>query len=199
LGGLLFGAILGISACASPAATPAQPATSATAAPAAKPTSVAPASAASSPATQASPVAAASPAAVASPAAASPADQAIAKLNLNTATAEQFRTIPGVGDRMVREFDEYRPYTSIQQFRREIGKYVSQEQVAAYEQYVYVPVDPNNADAETLRQLPGVDASIAAQLIAGRPYASTEAFLARLGQLVSADLALAARALLATS
>ena len=47
---------------------------------------------------------------------------------------------------------EYRPYVSIRHFRREIGKYVSDEQVAAYEQYVYVPVDPNSADAETLMQ-----------------------------------------------
>jgi DNA uptake protein ComE-like DNA-binding protein len=124
---------------------------------------------------------------------------ATAKLNLNTATREQFLTVPGVGDRMVREFLEYRPYRSIQQFRREIGKYVSQEQVAAYEQYVYVPVDPNAADAETLRQLPGIDAAAAAQLVAGRPYASTEAFLARLGQYVAPEQTAAARAYLATA
>ena len=124
---------------------------------------------------------------------------ATTRLNLNTATREQFLTIPGVGDRMVREFLEYRPYRSIQQFRREIGKYVSQEQVAAYEQYVFVPVDPNGADTDTLRQLPGVDAAIAAQLIAGRPYASADAFLTRLGQYLSADQVAAARLYLATA
>jgi len=46
------------------------------------------------------------------------------KLNINTATGEAFRTIPDVGDRMVHEFEEYRPYVSVQQFRKEIGKYV---------------------------------------------------------------------------
>ena len=30
--------------------------------------------------------------------------------------------IPGAGDRMTREFEEYRPYTSIGQFRGEIGE-----------------------------------------------------------------------------
>jgi DNA uptake protein ComE-like DNA-binding protein len=129
-----------------------------------------------------------------------PAEAQVAtKLNLNTATRDQFLTVPNVGDRMVREFMEYRPYRSIQQFRREIGKYVSQDQVAAYEQYVYVPVDPNQADAETLRQLPGVDAAVASQLAAARPYASVEAFLAALGQRVSAGQAAAARSYLATS
>ena len=130
---------------------------------------------------------------------AAPAAAAPTKLNLNTATREQFLTVPGVGDRMVREFEEYRPYTSVAQFRREIGKYVAQEQVNAYLQYVFVPVDPNRADAETLQQLPGVDASDAAQIIAARPYASAEAFMTTLGQYVSADQAPAARAYLVTS
>ena len=57
------------------------------------------------------------------------------RLNLNTASRDDFLTVPEVGNRMVREFMEYRPYVSIRQFRREIGKYVSDEQVAAYEQY----------------------------------------------------------------
>jgi DNA uptake protein ComE-like DNA-binding protein len=109
-----------------------------------------------------------------------------AKLNLNTATQADFLTLPNVGDRMVREFMEYRPYTSIVQFRREIGKYVDDAQVAAYEQYVFVPVDVNQADVETLKQLPGVDDTLAAELVAGRPYASNDAFLTQLAAYISA-------------
>ena len=118
----------------------------------------------------------------------------VTKLNLNTATEEQLlNTIPGFSSRMVREFFEYRPYISIEQFRKEIGKYVSAEQVAAYEQYVYVPIDVDHADAATLQQLPGVDATIAEQLIAGRPYGSNQTFLTRLASLVpAADLQQAA-------
>jgi DNA uptake protein ComE-like DNA-binding protein len=115
------------------------------------------------------------------------------KLNLNTATDADFLgAIPNLGDRMVDEFVEYRPYVSITQFREEIGEYVSADQVAMYEQYVYVPIDVDQADAETLQQLPGVDATIADALIAGRPYGSNDAFLAKLAENVSdADLALA--------
>jgi DNA uptake protein ComE-like DNA-binding protein len=102
---------------------------------------------------------------------------AVVKLNLNTATSEEFLTVPDVGDRMVHEFEEYRPYVSIQQFRQEIGKYVDEEQVAAYEEYVFVPVVPNTSDAETLQQLPGVTPEIAEELIAARPYDSNAAFL----------------------
>lgn len=112
-----------------------------------------------------------------------------AKVNLNTATADEILAIPNTGNRMVREFEEYRPYTSILQFRREIGKYVDDAQVAEYEKYVYVPISPNNADAATLQQLPGVDATIAEQLIAARPFAAKADFIAKLGELISPDQA----------
>jgi hypothetical protein len=57
-------------------------------------------------------------------------------VNLNTGTDAEILTIPGVGQRMLREFKEYRPYKSMDQFRREIGKYVSRQEVARLERYV---------------------------------------------------------------
>jgi DNA uptake protein ComE-like DNA-binding protein len=57
-------------------------------------------------------------------------------VNLNTATDAEILTIPGLGQRMLHEFKEYRPYKSIEQFRREIGKYVSKEEVSRLERYV---------------------------------------------------------------
>ena len=126
-------------------------------------------------------------------------DNAVAwpKFNLNAATTEQLQAIPGAGDRMTREFEEYRPYTSIGQFRGELGKYVSPEEVAAFEAYLFVPVDPDQADADTLQQLPGVTADVANTLIAGRPYGSAQAFLDALGNLAPAELATAAGTFLA--
>ncbi|MEZ4713814.1 MAG: hypothetical protein R3A44_41885 [Caldilineaceae bacterium] len=124
---------------------------------------------------------------------------AMTKLNLNTVTGDELlNTIPGFGNRMVREFQEYRPYISIQQFRREIGKYVDEAQVADYEQYVYVPVDVNESDAETLKQLPGVDDAIAEALMAARPYDSNDAFLSKLAESVAAEDAAAASGYLVT-
>jgi len=110
------------------------------------------------------------------------------RLNLNTVTGDELlATIPGFGSRMVREFQEYRPYISIQQFRKEIGKYVDDAQVAEYEKYVYVPIAINDSDSATLQQIPGLDAAEAETLIAGRPYASSNAFLTKLSGFVSAD------------
>jgi DNA uptake protein ComE-like DNA-binding protein len=110
------------------------------------------------------------------------------KLNLNTLSGDDLLTaIPDFTDRMVREFQEYRPYVSIREFRQEIAKYVDQEQVTIWEAYVFVPVDVNNADAETLMQIPGVDQGLADALIASRPYTDNEAFLITLGESVSTD------------
>jgi len=110
------------------------------------------------------------------------------KINLNTATSEELlATIPGFGNRMVREFKEYRPYISIQQFRQEIGKYVDDVQVADYEKYVYVPIAINDSDSETLQQIPGLDSTEADSVMSSRPYASTDAFITKLSEFVSAD------------
>ena len=57
-------------------------------------------------------------------------------LDLNSASREEILLIPGVGDRMAHEFEEYRPYRGIEQFRREMGKYVDDEEVARLEKYV---------------------------------------------------------------
>ncbi len=109
-------------------------------------------------------------------------------VNLNDMTREQLlATIPDFGRRMVREFFEYQPYVSISQFRREIGKYVDAEQVAFYEQYVFVPVHFNESDQETLKQIPGIDAAEAAALLASRPYDSREAFLTKIAQYVTPE------------
>ena len=55
---------------------------------------------------------------------------------LNTAPEAEFLLIPGVSKKMAHEFVEYRPYKSMEQFRREIGKYVDDDEVARLESYV---------------------------------------------------------------
>jgi DNA uptake protein ComE-like DNA-binding protein len=59
-------------------------------------------------------------------------------IDLNTASDADILTIPGVGNRMLHEFKEYRPYKAIEQFRREIGKYVDKREVARLERYVTI-------------------------------------------------------------
>ena len=64
--------------------------------------------------------------------------KAFIHINLNTATREEIVLIPGAGNKMAHEFDEYRPYDNIIKFRREIGKYVDSATVARFEKYVEI-------------------------------------------------------------
>ena len=49
---------------------------------------------------------------------------------------EEIRLIPGMTDKMVHEFEEYRPYADMGVFDREIGKYVDEAEVARFRNYV---------------------------------------------------------------
>jgi DNA uptake protein ComE-like DNA-binding protein len=57
-------------------------------------------------------------------------------INLNRASQSDIMLIPGMTARMAHEFEEYRPYRDINQFNREIGKYVDANEVARLRSYV---------------------------------------------------------------
>jgi DNA uptake protein ComE-like DNA-binding protein len=59
-------------------------------------------------------------------------------LNLNTASDEQFMTIPHMASRMLVEFKEYRPWKSQAQFDREIGKYVGPKESTRLWRYMVI-------------------------------------------------------------
>jgi len=59
-------------------------------------------------------------------------------IDLNSASDADILTIPGSGPRMLREFKEYRPYKSMEQFRREMRKYWDAKEVARLERYVTI-------------------------------------------------------------
>jgi len=59
-------------------------------------------------------------------------------VKLNSATDEEILSIPGAGARMVREFKEYRPWKTKEQFDREIGKYVDAKETTRLWRYVVI-------------------------------------------------------------
>ena len=105
-------------------------------------------------------------------------------MNLNTTPEEDFMLVPGVGKKMAHEFEEYRPYKKIAQFRREMGKYVDEAEIARYEQYVFVPVELNTATEEDILALPGVGKKMAHEFEEYRPYKNMEQFRREIGKYV---------------
>lgn len=97
-------------------------------------------------------------------------------INLNTATSAEMLLIPGMGKRMVHEFEEYRPYKALAQFRKEIGKYGDEKEVARLEQYVFIPINLNTASDEDILSIPGSGRRVLHEFKEYRPYKSMEQF-----------------------
>lgn len=105
-------------------------------------------------------------------------------IDLNDVTDEEILLIPGVGNRMRHEFEEYRPYVALAQFHREIGKYVDDSELARLEQYVYVRLDLNTASAEDILTIPGVGARMRHEFEEYRPYTAMAQFRREIGKYV---------------
>ena len=105
-------------------------------------------------------------------------------INLNTAPEPEILLIPGAGKRMAHEFDEYRPYKALAQFRREIGKYVDDTEVARLEQYVFIPINLNTASDEDILTIPGLGQRMLREFKEYRPYKSIEQFRREIGKYV---------------
>jgi len=108
------------------------------------------------------------------------------QIDLNHASREEIMLIPGMTSRMAHEFEEYRPYTSLEQFRREIGKYVDAAEVARLEQFVFVPLKLNAASSEAFMTIPGMTSRMVHEFEEYRPYTSMEQFRREIGKYVDA-------------
>ena len=57
-------------------------------------------------------------------------------IDLNNASEAEILLIPAMSRKMAHEFEEYRPYKSMDDFTREMAKYVSAEEVAYLARFV---------------------------------------------------------------
>ena len=108
-------------------------------------------------------------------------------LNLNTATRDEILMVPNLGNRMAHEFEEYRPYKAMAQFRREMKKYVDDKEVARLEQYVFVPINLNTAADEDILSIPGLGKRMLHEFKEYRPYKNMEQFRREIGKYVDKE------------
>jgi len=108
-------------------------------------------------------------------------------INLNTAPREEILLIPGVGNRMLHEFEEYRPYAALAVFHREIDKYVDDAELARLEQYVFVPINLNTASDADILTIPGLGNRMLREFKEYRPYKAIEQFRREMGKYVSKE------------
>jgi hypothetical protein len=107
-------------------------------------------------------------------------------VNLNLAPRPEILLIPRAGPKMAHEFDEYKPYNGgYAQFRREIGKYVNEEEVAHLEQYTFIPMDLNTASDSALLTIPNLGPRMLREFKEYRPYPNIEKFRREMGKYVN--------------
>jgi len=107
------------------------------------------------------------------------------QMNLNKVSEKSLLLIPNLGPKMAHEIEEYRPYVSFKQFRKEIGKYVSKKEVARLEQYFFIPINLNKATDEQILSIPGVGTKLLHEFKEYRPYRSIKQFSKEIGKYVN--------------
>lgn len=106
------------------------------------------------------------------------------QIDLNTASRAEIMLIPAMSKRLAHEFEEYRPYSSLEQFRREMKKYVDEAELERLEQYVFVPIDLNSASEAVIATIPGMTPKLAHEIEEYRPYSSMDQFRREIGKYV---------------
>ena len=112
--------------------------------------------------------------------------KAFIHINLNTATRDEILLVPGAGQRMVREFAEYRPWKSWAQFDKEIGKYVGADATAKLAQYCFIPINLNTATDVDILTIPGAGPRMVREFKEYRPWKSWAQFDKEIGKYVDA-------------
>jgi DNA uptake protein ComE-like DNA-binding protein len=112
--------------------------------------------------------------------------KAFIHLDLNRGTREEILLIPGAGNRMAREFAEYRPWKTWAQFDKEIGKYVGQSETDRLKQYVFIPIDLNTASDADILSIPGTGPRMLREFKEYRPWKTKAQFEKEIGKYVDA-------------
>jgi DNA uptake protein ComE-like DNA-binding protein len=112
--------------------------------------------------------------------------KAFVHINLNTATRDEILLVPGAGNRMAREFAEYRPWKTWGQFDKEIGKYVGQEATDKLKQYCFIPINLNTATDEDILSIPGAGNRMVREFKEYRPWKTKAQFDKEIAKYVGA-------------
>ena len=110
--------------------------------------------------------------------------KAFVHINLNTASRDEILLVPGAGNRMAREFAEYRPWKTWAQFDKEISKYVGQEATDKLKQYCFIPVNLNTATDPDILSIPGAGTRMVREFKEYRPWKTKAQFDKEIGKYV---------------
>ena len=111
--------------------------------------------------------------------------KAFVHINLNTATPRGDPAGAGAGKRMVREFDEYRPWKTYAQFDKEIGKYVGADADRTARAVHVHPGQAQYRDRRDILTIPGAGKRMVREFKEYRPWKTKEQFVKEIGKYVA--------------
>lgn len=113
-------------------------------------------------------------------------EKAFIHLNLNACTTEEILLVPRIANRMRIEFPEYRPWKTVAQFDKEIGKYLTANpgELDRLKMYVFIPVNLNTASDDEILSIPGAGQRMVREFKEYRPWKTKEQFEKEIGKYV---------------
>jgi DNA uptake protein ComE-like DNA-binding protein len=109
-----------------------------------------------------------------------------ARLDPNTATAEQLSQVEGVSPELAAAIVAGRPYASVVELNTKLRETLSEEQAAGVLTHVFVPINLNSASREEIALIPGMTPRMIWEFLEYRPYADLAEFDREIGKYVDA-------------
>jgi hypothetical protein len=106
--------------------------------------------------------------------------------NLNVQVPAEIAVIPFAWRNMAHEFDEYKPFSGLAHWYREMDKYLDEPRLGTLQQYVFVPINANTGKDEDIMTIPGLQQPALDAIKRGRPWADQARFLAAAGPTLGA-------------
>lgn len=112
--------------------------------------------------------------------------QGAQRLNPNSATAAQLKSVPGLNDQLIGEIQKNRPYAGMADFNKLISARLGADQAKQVYPSLFVPVNLNTASREEIALIPGMTPRMVREFLEYRPYADMAQFNREIGKYVDA-------------
>lgn len=112
--------------------------------------------------------------------------QTAQRLNPNTATPAQLRSVAGLNEQLIAEIQKSKPYATMGDFHKVVSAKLNADQAKQVYTALFVPVNLNTASREDIALIPGMTPRMVREFLEYRPYADMAQFNREIGKYVDA-------------
>ncbi|HJT43748.1 MAG TPA: hypothetical protein VJ750_09630 [Rhizomicrobium sp.] len=112
--------------------------------------------------------------------------QAAQRLNPNSATPAQLKSVAGLNEEVIAEIQKNKPYATMGAFNKVIRSKLSADQASKVYTSLFVPIHLNTASREDIALIPGMTPRMIGEFLEYRPYADMAQFNREIGKYVDA-------------